>query len=126
MQIFKGGREGVEAALLQKALHTQFNTRRFQHVLAFFTVNLSGGGQGVAIFVFVNQGIDVAVADGIHHLHQIAHCPGVDREAELDLRGDFIAIGNRHFTHVVAKAAHFQMTGILFRHRMTHPEPIRA
>ncbi len=38
----------------------------------------------------------------------------VHREAKLNLRGDFIAVGHRHFAHVIAETAHFQMTGILF------------
>lgn len=45
----------------------------------------------------------------------------IDGETELDLCGNFIAIGDRHFTHVIAKSADFQMTGILFRDRLTHP-----
>lgn len=51
-------------------------------------------------------------ADAVDHLNQIAHRPGIDRKAEFDLGGNFIAIGDRDFTHVVAETADFQMTGI--------------
>ena len=121
MQIFKGSSESVEATLFQETLHPQLNTRRFQHVLSFFAVDLCGRRHGVAAFVLIDQRVNIAVADGVHHLHQIANRPGIDGETELDLCGNFIAIGDRYFTHVIAKTADFQMTGILFRDRLTHP-----
>ena len=121
VEIFKGGGKGVETALFQEALHAQLNARRVQHVLALVAVDLCRRRQAVAAFVLVHQRAHVAIADVIHHLHQIAHGPGIHGEAELDLRGDFIAVGDRHFTHVVAETHHFQVAGILLRDRLTHP-----
>ena len=111
----------MEATLFQETLHPQLNTRRFQHVLSFFAVDLCCRRHGVAAFVLIDQRVNIAVADGVHHLHQIANRPGIDGETELDLCGNFIAVSDRHFTHVIAKTADFQMTGILFRDRLTHP-----
>lgn len=100
MEIFKGGGKGVETALFEEAFHPQLNARGVQHVLALLAVNLRRRGQTVAALIFIDQGADIAVADAVHHLHQIADRPGVHREAKLNLRGDFIAVGHRHFAHV--------------------------
>ena len=121
MEIFKGGGEGMEAALFQEALHAQFNACGIQHVLALVAVDLCRRRQAVAAFVLVHQRVNVAIADVIHHLHQVAHCPGIHGEAELDLRGHFITVGYGNFTHVVAETHHFKVTGILLRDRLTHP-----
>lgn len=97
----------MEAALFQETLHPQFNARRLPHVLAFITVDLGGWRQGIAAFILVNQSVDIAVADRIHHLHQIADRPGIDRKAKFDLRGHFITVSHCDFTHIVAEAADF-------------------
>lgn len=70
MEIFKGGGEGMEAALFQKTLHAQLNTCGIQHVLALVTVDLCRRCQAIAAFVLVHQRVNVAIADVIHHLHQ--------------------------------------------------------
>ena len=111
----------METALFKEAFHPQFDARGVQHILALIAVHLRCWRQAVAAFVFIDQRVDIAVADAIHHLHQIADRPGVDREAELNLRRHFITVGYRHFSHVIAEAAHFQMAGILLRNRLTHP-----
>ena len=121
MEIFKGGGEGMEAALFQKTLHAQLNTCGIQHVLALVAVDLCRRRQAVAAFVLVHQRVNVAIADVIHHLHQIAHRPGVDGEAKFNLRGHFITVGDCHFAHVVAETHHFQVAGVLLRDRLTHP-----
>ena len=121
MEIFKGGGKGVETALFEEAFHPQLNARGVQHVLALLAVNLRCRGQTVAALIFIDQGADIAVADAVHHLHQIADRPGVHREAKLNLRRDFIAVGHRHFAHVIAETAHFQMASILFGDRLAHP-----
>ncbi|CCJ96374.1 hypothetical protein BN131_4047 [Cronobacter malonaticus 681] len=121
VQVFKRGGEGVETAIFQETLHAKFDTCGIKNVLALVAVNLRGRGQAVAAFIFIHQRVDIAFADVVNYGHQIAHAPGVHREAELDLRGDFIPFGDGDFTHVVAKARHFQVTGILFRYRLTHP-----
>ncbi len=84
-------------------------------------MNLRRRGQTIAALVFIDQGADIAVTDAVDHLHQIADRPGVHREAKLDLRRDFIAVGHRHFAHVIAETAHFKMTGILSGDRLAHP-----
>lgn len=75
MEIFKGGGKGVETALFEEAFHPQLNARGVQHVLALLAVNLRCRGQTVAALIFIDQGADIAVADAVHHLHQIADRP---------------------------------------------------
>ena len=111
----------MEAALFQEALHPQLNARGIEKVLPLIAVDLHRGGQAIAAFVLIHQGADFTVGDRIDDLHQIAHRPGVNREAKLNLRGDFIPVGDRHFAHVIAETAHFQVAGILFRDRLAHP-----
>ncbi|MNL64995.1 hypothetical protein D3C87_1892730 [compost metagenome] len=103
----------MEAALFEEAFHAQFNASGIKHVLALVAVDLCRSRQAVAAFVVVDQRIHIAVADLVDHLHQIAHCPGVNRKTELDLRSNFVAVGHGHFTHVVAETGHFQLAGIL-------------
>ncbi|SQI85423.1 Uncharacterised protein [Klebsiella oxytoca] len=121
VQIFKGGSKGVEAALFQEALHPQLNACGIKKVLPLITVDLHRWRQAIAAFILIDQGADFAIGDRIDDLYQVAHRPGVNRETKLNLRGDFIPVGDRHFTHVIAETAHFQVAGILFRNRLTHP-----
>ena len=121
MQIFKGSGESMEAALLKETFHPQLNARGVEHILPLITVDLRRRGQAIAAFILINQRADIPLADAVDHLNQIAHRPGIDRKAEFDLGGNFIAIGDRDFTHVVAETADFQMTGILLRNRLAHP-----
>ena len=107
MQVFKGGGKGVETAMFEELFHPQFNARGINDVLAFFTIDLRNGGQAVTAFVFIDQRVDIPFADSVNHFNQVADRIGINGEAELHLRGNFVAIGHGHFTHVVTKTHHF-------------------
>ena len=76
---------------------------------------------GVPLLVFARQGLRLRVRDGVHRGHEIADAVTVGREAELHFGRDFVALGHRDLTHVVAEAAEFRALPIVPGARRAHP-----
>ena len=121
VQRLEVGGKGAAAFVIEEALHAQLDARGVQHVLAFFAVDRRHVAEAILALILIDQRVDVAVADLIDHLDQIAHAPAVDRIAELDLRRDLIAFGDRHFPHIVAEARHLQLLAGVTRRGGAHP-----
>lgn len=111
----------MTAGLLQKSLQSKLNTCRIQQILAPVAPCLHRRGQDITRFVFVDKRIHIAVADRVHHRHQIAQPVGGNRVAELDLRADLVALGHRHLAHVVAETGNDQLLTFLAAERRAHP-----
>ena len=79
------------------------------------------GGDVVAGLVGFHQGVDLSLGDGVHHLHQVAHGPGVHLPAQLALDLHLVALGNGHLPHVVAKAHDLHALGHSHAHGGLHP-----
>ena len=70
--------------------------------------SLQVGGQLVFLLVGGQQLVDLLVAHGIDHGHQVADAVGVHLVAKLDFGLYFVAFGHGHVAHVVAEAHEFR------------------
>src|SRR5215831_20958602 len=68
---------------------------------------------GVGVFVFGYEFLNLSVFDLLNTGHQISHTVTTHRITELDLGTDFVAFGDRNISHVVAKACDFQTLRIV-------------
>lgn len=71
--------------------------------------------------VFVHERVNIRIRNGVHLVHKLAHGPGIDLPAELDLCFDLIALCDGHLTHIVAEAHDLHVLRYRRTDRRLHP-----
>ncbi|MNM98970.1 hypothetical protein D3C81_1115180 [compost metagenome] len=121
VEILEGGGEGAKTAVGEEFLHPQLLARRLVERCAQRPTCLHRLGQGIALFVLGQQRLDIGGGHGVDDLYQIADRVVVDLIAELDLGLNLVTLGDRHVTHVVAKAGDLQVAAVVNGGGDAHP-----
>ena len=110
-QVLEARGERAEAARLEEGPQPEFDAR----AVAQRVVPLGAAAQFrrdvVALLVFLDQGVHVLLARGIHRVGEVVHAPGVDLHAELQFGFGLVALGDGDEAHVVAEPRELQVVG---------------
>src|SRR5690606_31773361 len=113
--------ETLEIACFEEAAKGKFNAGSFpqrSHERPGFRIRC---GYCIAVEVVLYQQVDRFVADLLCQCDEIADAITFHRESELNLRGDFVALGYCDMAHVVAEAGKTCTLPVMPCHRRPHP-----
>ena len=108
-EVLEVGREGAEVAGLEEGAQAQLDARAVAQRVPLVAVLLKRRHHVVQLVVLLDEGVDVALRRRVHGLGQLVDGPGVDADAEADLRLRLVALGHRDVAHVVAETGEAQV-----------------